>query len=184
MGLGIAIGAFLKVLVNPEFGRRIKQVALDMKTGAGDVSIQVTAAEKLADPSVRIDDTDSRRSGALQIITALQKEGRLLDFLEENLGQYSDSDIGSAVRSIHEGCKKVIGQMLVKKVILEQEEGSVYRINADYDAHSIKLSGRVREQFPLKGVVIHPGWQAVELNLPNYNQNNEMIINPAEVEVE
>src|SRR5262249_49424094 len=43
--------------------------------------------------------------GALGLLGVLQQEGRLLDFLEEDLGGYSDEQIGAAARGIHEGCR-------------------------------------------------------------------------------
>ena len=41
---------------------------------------------------------------AVQILAALQREGRLIDFLEEDLSAYEDAQIGAAVRNIHQGC--------------------------------------------------------------------------------
>ena len=45
---------------------------------------------------------------AVQVLGLLQKEGRLVDFLMEDLGGYSDADVGAAVRPIHAGCRKVL----------------------------------------------------------------------------
>jgi hypothetical protein len=121
--------------------------------------------------------------GALHLLAELQKEGRLIDFLEENLSQYQDDEIGSSVRSIHEGCKKVLTRLLVKEKIVDQDEESSVRVNRDYDANAMKLSGRVSDQFPLKGVLVHPGWEAKEIKLPQRPEKTRMILAPAEVEI-
>jgi hypothetical protein len=38
----------------------------------------------------------------------LQREGRLIDFLEEDVASFTDAQIGAAVRDIHKGCKKAL----------------------------------------------------------------------------
>src|SRR5947209_2001150 len=43
----------------------------------------------------------SWEEGALGLLGVLQQEGRLLDFLEEDLAGYSDEQIGAAARGIH-----------------------------------------------------------------------------------
>ena len=45
---------------------------------------------------------------AIQLISLLQKHGRLVDFIFENIDSYSDEEVGAGVRIVHEGCKKNI----------------------------------------------------------------------------
>src|SRR4051794_18293914 len=53
-------------------------------------------------------------SGApLRLLALLQREGRLLDFLMEDVQAYSDAQIGSAVRDIHRSCRKALQDHLV-----------------------------------------------------------------------
>ncbi len=42
----------------------------------------------------------------LQLLALLQKQGRLIDFLKEDISAYSDAQIGGAVRKIHQECAK------------------------------------------------------------------------------
>ena len=53
---------------------------------------------------------DQRRRGAVQVLAVLQREGRLLDFLSENIDTYTDGQIGAAVRDIHRGCRKALAE--------------------------------------------------------------------------
>ena len=46
--------------------------------------------------------------GALQLLTLLQQDARFIDFIQEDLTGYSDSDIGAAARVVHEGSKKTL----------------------------------------------------------------------------
>jgi hypothetical protein len=45
---------------------------------------------------------------AVQMPALLQRDGRLVDFLEEDLSSYPDGQLGAAVRSIHTSCRQVL----------------------------------------------------------------------------
>jgi hypothetical protein len=45
---------------------------------------------------------------AVQMLALLQRDGRLIDFLAENISPYPDAQLGAAVRTIHEACRKVL----------------------------------------------------------------------------
>src|SRR5262249_34890384 len=46
--------------------------------------------------------------GAVEVLALLQREGRLIDFLQEPIDAYGDAQIGAAVRDIHRGCRRVL----------------------------------------------------------------------------
>src|SRR5215469_8453644 len=46
--------------------------------------------------------------GAVQMLYLLQRDGRLVDFLEEDVSSYPDGQLGAAVRSIHTSCRQVL----------------------------------------------------------------------------
>lgn len=120
----------------------------------------------------------------LHLITVLQKEGRLLDFFSEDLGQYDDGQIGAAVRNIHESCKKALRNHVAPQAVLQHNEGDEITVAKDFDPNTIKLIGNVTGQPPFKGVVQHRGWRAGKLDLPTFpGRQTPEIIAPAEVEV-
>src|SRR4051794_3435234 len=45
---------------------------------------------------------------ALQLLALLQREGRFVDFVQQELAAFSDADIGAAARVVHEGCRRAI----------------------------------------------------------------------------
>ena len=49
-------------------------------------------------------------SGAVYSLVLLQREGRLVDFLKEDISSYSDEQVGAAVRQIHASCSKVLNE--------------------------------------------------------------------------
>ena len=55
----------------------------------------------------KVSEGRSSPEAAVQMLAALQREGRLVDFLQEDLSSYEDSQIGAAVRNIHTGCKRL-----------------------------------------------------------------------------
>ena len=86
-----------------------------------------------------------------QMLGALQREGRLIDFLQEDLSQYEDGQIGAAVRSIHSGCKEVLKEHMEIKPIFEEKEGSAVTIPSGFDARAIRLTGNVTGNPPFPG---------------------------------
>src|SRR4029453_10859892 len=50
-------------------------------------------------------DTSDR---AVQMFALLQREGRLIDFVLEDLAAYSDAQIGAAARDVHAGCHRAL----------------------------------------------------------------------------
>lgn len=188
MGFGTALGSFLKCLFNKEFSENVKSLAMDLKEGRSineTVEDVPTEHDLEVKPAV-VESTGLTpyENGALQLLSELQKEGRLIDFLEEDLNQYGDEEIGSSVRAIHEGCRNVMNKVLNKTKIVNQEEESHYRVNDDYDAIEVKLSGKVKDTFPQKGVVVHPGWKAEKVHLPERLDAMGGVIAPAEIEIE
>ncbi len=120
----------------------------------------------------------------LHLFSLMQKEGRLMDFLDEELDQYDDAQIGSAVRSIHAGCRRLVQEYLNPEPVMDQEEGAKVEVPADFDPGVIKLTGNVVGEPPFNGILRHKGWQVGKMNLPTLSgRQNAEIIAPAEVEI-
>jgi uncharacterized protein DUF2760 len=120
----------------------------------------------------------------LHTLSILQREGRLLDFFDEDLKNYDDEQIGMAVRSIQEDCKKAVKKYIAIKPIYNQEEGEEIQLEAGFDPDSVKLVGRVAGEPPFKGVLKHRGWKAGKKEIPRLSEvKDATIITPAEVEI-
>ena len=130
-------------------------------------------------------EANERRRQFLHLFSVLQREGRLMDFLSEELNQYDDEQIGAAVRNIHSNCRKTIAKYIHPQAVLKEEEGSEIEIPIGFDPMAIKLTGNVVGDPPFKGIVRHRGWKTKKFELPVLSENqNPLIIAPAEVEVE
>jgi hypothetical protein len=78
----------------------------------------------------------------------LQREGRLVDFLEQDVQSFCDEDVGAAARVVHEGCRKSLRAHLEVEPIRGEAEGATLTLEAGYDARAIKLVGDVRGSAP------------------------------------
>ena len=128
---------------------------------------------------------DRKRRLFFHSLSVLQRDGRLLDFFDEDLSLYDDEQIGAAVRSVQEDCKKTIKKYIDLKPVIENEEGEIVRIEPGFDIDSIKLVGNVSGKPPFEGVLKHRGWKAGKKEIPKLSDiRDAAIITPAEVEMQ
>ncbi len=141
-------------------------------------------AEKVDTRDEKIENDLSDRRLFLHLFSLMQREGRLMDFLNEDLDGYDDAQIGSAVRSIHAGCRQLVQEYLNPEPVMDQHEGAVVEVPVDFDSGVIKLTGNVVGEPPFSGILRHKGWQVGKMNLPTLSgRQNAEIIAPAEVEI-
>ena len=125
-----------------------------------------------------------RLAPAIQMLSLLQQEGRLLDFLMEDIAEYSDDQIGAAVRNIHRDCRAVLEERLSLSSVLDQEEESQVKVEHGFDPSRIRLIGNVTGEPPFSGVLRHHGWRAGEVKIPELPEGHDpTVIAPAEVEL-
>ena len=98
-------------------------------------------------------DADADVDGALQLLSLLQREGRFVDFVEQELGDHPDSDVGAAARVVHEGCRKALRGHVKIEPIRTEDEGSRVELAADFDRAATKLTGDVAGDGPYKGTL-------------------------------
>ncbi len=155
--------------------------------GSSIKKLALSTEETVEEPDTRNEKKEkdlSDRRLFLHLFSLMQREGRLMDFLDEDLDQYDDAQIGSAVRSIHAGCRQIVQEYLNPKPVMDQAEGEEVEIPADFDPGIIKLTGNVVGKPPFNGILRHKGWQVGKMNLPALSgRQNAEIIAPAEVEV-
>lgn len=128
--------------------------------------------------------SQAQRDGALAFLGLLQREGRLVDFLQESIDDYDDADIGAAVRDIHRGLRHVLEAHFTLEPIVPGAEDEAVTVKAGFDPGEIRLAGNVSGDPPFAGTLRHHGWRAVKADLPVLSENiDRRVIAPAEVEV-
>jgi len=120
----------------------------------------------------------------LHLLSVLQREGRLIDFLSENLDRYEDSQIGTAVRNIHKNCNLALQKYISLKAVIDRKEGEEIMVEKGFDPGSITLTGNVVGEPPFKGILRHKGWQIANLEMPKLSvAGYSTTLHPAEVEI-
>lgn len=121
---------------------------------------------------------------ALQLLSLLQKESRLIDFIKENISGYSDERVGAVARVVHDGCKKVLNHYFELEPIRKEEENTRLTLPKGYDASAIRVSGNVVGTPPFTGILTHRGWRASKVKLPKIAEGHDTtLLAPAEVEL-
>jgi hypothetical protein len=136
------------------------------------------ARAKTSDPPERV------HASGLMLLAALQREGRLVDFLQQETAGFSDEQIGAAARVVHGGCHKALQQFFEIAPAVKGDEGAPMSVPAGFDSERIRLTGNVSGQPPFKGVLKHHGWLATQVRMPSISQTlDPRVIAPAEVEL-
>ncbi len=188
--LVLAFWAFFTVLFRLDVARAIHAARERTRigAGAGPAEAEGTPPARLAEaapaaPAGPAPEVVSRRA-ALQLLAALQREGRLVDFVEEDLAGYPDATVGAAARAVHAGCKKAIGEYFRLEPVLREPEGATVEVRSGFDPAAVRLTGNVVGAPPFKGALRHHGWRAQDVKLPQASDGiDPAIVAPAEVEL-
>jgi hypothetical protein len=141
---------------------------------AAPASEVVAEAEKFA----------PRERGALLLLSLLQREGRFVDFLQQDVASFDDAQVGAAARVVHDGCRRALKSHLKVEPIATEAEGDRTTLEAGYDVQAIKLVGNVSGKPPYKGNVQHRGWRAMSLDLPKeVGAHDASVLAQAEIEL-
>ena len=123
-------------------------------------------------------------ASALHLLAILQREGRLVDFLQEDISSYSDSEVGGAARLVHDGCRQVLSEYVALEPLRSEGEGARITVEPGFDPAAVRLTGQVTGQPPFSGALRHHGWKATHVKLPEQPNNvDPSIVAPAEVEL-
>jgi hypothetical protein len=185
-----ALRAFFLALFSGEVAARIRRV-LDERmlpesnTVAGDRA-EKTPPDRLPQPAPRPAPPPPSRSEALTLLSALQREARLVDLVKQPLAGFSDEEIGAAARNVLSDAAGVLDRFFALAPLLTQAEGTTCNVPAAYDPGLYKLSGQVAGSGPFCGELVHHGWKATTVKLPTWTGStaSALVIAPAEVEIQ
>jgi hypothetical protein len=164
-------GMVFRLLFNSEFARKVQ------------AGLKLLAQSEAHAPAPEIAPERVHASG-LFVLSALQREGRLIDFLQQEVAGFSDEEVGAAARVVHAGCSKALKQYFDFEPAIAADEGSTTTVPKAFDAQRIRLTGNVTGQPPFKGTVKHHGWITKEIRLPGIAESlDPTVVAPAEVEL-
>ncbi len=120
--------------------------------------------------------------GAVQILSILQRDARLVDFLMEDISAYSDDQVGAAVRDVQSQSRESLGRYLKLEPVIDGVEGTFTKTSG-LDSAAVKLIGNVPASGKAPGGLLrHKGWKAAKVDLPKTAPTT--VLAPAELEIE
>jgi hypothetical protein len=175
--LGVAWRCFLRVLSDARFAA----VMRELPPGSSE-PLQLAPQKPVVTPSTP--PAPLAATPALQLLSLLQREGRFVDFLQQDITSFPDADIGAAARVVHEGCRRALRAHAKIEPVRSENEGTLVRLDAGFDADEVKLVGDVHGPAPYAGVLRHRGWRAKTMELPQIvGGHDARVLAPAEVEL-
>lgn len=173
---------FFRVLFDGVFAGRVR--ALDTAPVDDDVRSagQQGTAERTTGERDVIESAPSN-DAALQLLALFQREGRLIDFLQQDVTAFPDADIGAAARVVHDGCRKALAAHFEIKPVRDEREGGPVTLEV-LEPNAVKLVGNVSGAAPFRGTLRHRGWRVESLRLPKLVDGYDPhVLAPAEVEL-
>ena len=179
MRIGLAFRAFFAALLGRPLPEAVIPRALLPEPPETPAPAAAPARAEKPAPEAPAADLEA---AAVETLGLLQREGRLVDFLFEDLEGYGDADIGAAVREVHRGCKRALVEHFDLEPIRAEDEETLVDVASDFDRRAVRLTGNVTGAPPYSGVLRHKGWRATAVRLPKVEPKSRVIA-PAEVEV-
>jgi hypothetical protein len=154
--LWLALQTFWRILTDPDFAARVEPLYSTAPSGPD-----------------------------LRVLAVLQRDGRLVDFLQEEIDGYTDAQSGAAARDIHRGCRKSLHDYLTIEPVISAAEEDNVTVPANFDPAAIRLVGNVSGTPPFQGVLKHHGWRVKSVHLPllPVARDDASVLTPAEVEI-
>jgi hypothetical protein len=167
-----------RVLFDGQYAARVARLS---ESAPLPDELPAPSAPKREEP-VQVATEPSATTGALQLLALLQREGRFVDFIQQDVAAFGDADVGAAARVVHEGCRRALrGHARVVSVRSEAEGSSLVLESASPD---VKLVGNVAGSAPYRGVLRHRGWRVEELTLPTLlGAHDPKLVAAAELEL-
>lgn len=180
----LAFGAFFSTLSDAAYAARVEKLSVPEAAPVAPVAPAPAPAPVPAPAAAPVILKVATPDAALQLLALLQREARLIDFTQENLGSHADADIGAAARVVHEGCAKVMREYFTIEAVRQEAEGSRIVLQEGFDSAQVRLTGNVVGSAPFTGTLSHRGWRASSVRLPKLSeQHDAAILAPAEVEL-
>lgn len=175
--LRLALRVLGRVLNDTSFAGAV----LRLEQGALPTAVPPPLAQSSGSPPVL---QETAPDAALQVLALLQREGRFVDFLEENVTAYSDAEVGGAARAVHAGCRKVIHDYFTLEPVRTEAEGARLTLPVGFDPAEVRVTGNVAGQPPFTGILRHQGWRVSRVGLPKIAAGHDpRVLVPAEVEL-
>jgi hypothetical protein len=179
MRLGIAIKAFFAALFDQQMAPQIERLLAGQPVSDSDTQPQAEPdAQRPRQPMQQ----PLSRDPAVTLLATLQREARLVDLVHEDLRQFSDAQVGAAARPCLQQCAGVLNRLFDLQPVVVGSEGD--RVDVGGDASPMRYQW-IGEGTAESGKLIHHGWQATKVELPQWAGEfaDAKVVAPAQVQV-
>jgi len=185
--LGLAILAllfFILYISKSTCTTKVEAIKEDSKDLAEEVAQPEVVEAAIKETPKPVQLKEATTDAALQLLSLLQQDARFIDFVQEDLSNYSDADIGAAARVVHEGSQKTLNNYFTLKPVRSEEEEARITLAEGFNASEVRLTGNVVGDAPFTGTLVHKGWKVTEVKLPKLAAGHDTsIVAAAEVEL-
>lgn len=181
MRLGLAFRVWWRILQDAKFALSVEGIMRQ----SPEEAVQGEPTREPARPKQSKAKEKPARSDAITLLASLQREARFVDMVQEPLAEYSDAQVGAAVRDVLRDCHQVLDRFFGLEPAVEQQEGSSINVAEGYDAGFFRLVGVVQGPPPFAGRVVHHGWKATRCEIPRWtgHVSSRWVLAPVEVEI-
>ena len=174
MGLGIALRAFSAGLFDRQAAEKIRTLLDGNDVAAIEQKAPVESVQQAPPPK-------PNRSDAVTLLSALQREARLIDLVQEDLSSFDDAQVGAAARPCLQQSAQTLQRFFDLKPVADAADGSQIEVEPNASPARYQWAG---EGTGTSGSLIHHGWQASKVELPKYNgaADDAFVVAPAQVQ--
>ena len=195
MSVNIALRAFFSALFNRDIARGIKEVldgSYDEASSLEPSSVSVvSSSSRDASIALKLGATprSDSRSEALELLAALQRDARFIDFIKEDISSCDDVSLAAAARTTHDRCAETLERFFQIRPLSHVPEGDTTIIDpAAQNPARLRISGAASHAFGTEVAcrVAHAGWIAEKCDPPRWSGKEEdaLVLAPVELEIE
>ena len=182
--ISLAISTFFAILGDGKLAADVRRLRTGGFPAAAPAPVAAPVSAPAPAPAPAPALKEASPVAALQLLGLLQRDARFVDFVEEDIAGYTDTEIGAAARLVHDGCRGVLREYFTIRPVRDEAEGSRVTLADGFDATAVRLTGNVVGSAPFHGSLSHRGWKAEEVRLPRLAERHDAtVIAPAEVEL-
>jgi hypothetical protein len=167
MAVGTAFRAFFAALFDRDVSERIRLVLEKGPESSVPAIAPPTAAAVKVDVPKPV--SAEIRSDAVTLLATLQREARFVDLVKEDLSRYSDAQIGIAARPCLQQCATTLDRLLGLRPIETSADGQTIQVPENALPSRYQWVG---EGAGSTGKLLHHGWEASQVQLPQWTGAN------------
>lgn len=162
--------------------RKASLERMSAQTASYEAALQKEKAQNAAHQ-----DQGAGEQAVIQFVRNMQSRGRILDFLMTDIHKLADGQVGAASRVVHQGLRELMDDYFEVKPIASSEEGRMIPLREEDLGRTVKLLQSRGETLPSEGRLLHKGWQAGRVKLPQSQRQEHpeerLVLALAEVDV-